>query len=161
MNIKILGCFHCIFAIYFKFFQYQQASLGIPLSNFAIFSVKGGGGLGIQAHRDLTRPLGLSTCISYTDPQSLFWYRGMICTMVASCFHPRIVCDRLDGEQCDPPLELSQAARSQGTLRTMDVLLRTWLLPHAICCHSLCPWYLSHLGGASVRVPHSTVNRKK
>lgn len=81
--------------------------------------------------------------------------------MVASCFHPKIVYGRLDGEQCDPPPWLSQAARFQGTSRTMDVLLRTLLLPHASDCYILFPSFLSHRDGVSLRVLHSTVNRKK
>ena len=76
-----------------------------PLRNSAIFRVKGGGGLGPYACRDLTRPSPLgcrhirvmvSTDIQGADFRVASSDRDTFCKVVANSSHPRTVPDLPD-----------------------------------------------------------------
>ena len=77
------------------------AGLGSPLSNFAIFSAKGGGGPWGLHRREVTPAPGVSNDTQVSGPLASFSYCGDDGKGPASCSCPRRAFGHHDAERCD------------------------------------------------------------
>ena len=132
------------------------AVLGSPLSNFAIFSAKGGGGPWGLHRREVTPPPGVSNDTQVSGPLASFSYCGDDGKGPASCSCPRRAFGHHDAERCDRRPLPSRTVLPSCTPRTTGVPQGTASWLSATHCRSLCSQQTVPLLDASPCVGRNT-----
>ena len=132
------------------------AGLGSPLSNFAIFSARGGGGPWGLHRREVTPPPGVSNDTQVSGPLASFSYCGDDGKGPASCSCPRRAFGHHDAERCDRHPLPSRTVLPSCTPRTTGVPQGTASWLSATHCRSLCSQQTVPLLDASPCVGRNT-----
>ena len=132
------------------------AGLWSPLSNFAIFSAKGGGGPWGLHRREVTPPPGVSNDTQVSGPLASFSYCGDDGKGPASCSCPRRAFGHHDAERCDRHPLPSRTVLPSCTPHTTGVSPGTASWPFARQLRSLFRQRSSLPLGARLYGDHST-----
>ena len=114
------------------------AGLGSPLSNFAIFRVRGGGGPWGLHRREVTPPPGVSNDTQVSGPLASFSYCGDDGKGPASCSCPRRAFGHHDVGRCGRRPLLSHICHPSCTPRTVGAPQGTASWPCAKQLRNLC-----------------------